>query len=392
MRPVVLCIMSPVLAMSLVGQPQAATSSKPTLWEHNGSTVDLIARGTLREYYYKQPRAGMMEAGARPGSLLFQGRTANGQYFGTAFIFDRQCGKFPYQVSGPILDNYQRVVLSGQAPRVGANCQIEGYWKDTLEFTLLELGASPPVPKPSTGAATRLVPLQKDGGTYVVPVLINGVFTLPFVVDSGAADVSIPADVVLTLFRTGTLEKADFIGEKTYRLADGSTVPSATFRIRFLTVGNVKIGDVTANVAPVAGPLLLGQSFLARFRSWSIDNARQVLVLEPVEPYPQQKPPPQAQVTVAQHLHLRLQPDPRAPEILDYRMPQGSQVTIIDDCQVWTGSGRGAQDADNVWCPVVYASYRGWANAYYLALSDGRRFACVLYPSAQGCLPTSDVW
>ena len=246
-------------------------------------------------------------------------------------------------------------------------------------------GASAPVSKRSTGAAAILVPLQKDGGTYVVPVLINGVFTLPFVVDSGAADVSIPADVVLTLFRTGTLERTDFIGEKTYRLADGSTVPSATFRMRFLTVGNVKIRDVTANVAPVAGPLLLGQSFLARFRSWSIDNARQVLVLEPLEPYSQQKPPPQAHVTVAQHLHLRLQPDPGAPEVLDYRMPQGSQVTIIDDCQVWTGSGRGAQDADNVWCPVVYGSYRGWANAYYLALGDGRRFACVLYPSAQMC-------
>jgi hypothetical protein len=132
------------------------------------------------------------------------------------------------------------------------------------------------------------------------------------------------------------------------------------------------------NVAPVAGPLLLGQSFLARFRSWSIDNARQALVLEPLETHLQQKAPPLVRVVVAQELHLRLQADPHAPDVLGYRMPQGSQVTIAGDCQVWTGSGRGAQDADNVWCPVIYSSYRGWANAYFLVTDDGQRLACVM--------------
>jgi hypothetical protein len=33
-------------------------------------------------------------------------------------------------------------------------------------------------------------------------------------------------------------------------------------------------------MTPVHGSLLLGQSFLSRFRSWSIDNGRQVLVLD----------------------------------------------------------------------------------------------------------------
>ena len=70
-----------------------------------------------------------------------------------------------------------------------------------------------------------------------------------------------------------------FIGKQNYKLADGSTVPSPTFRIRSLTVNKVEIGDVKGTVAPVAGDLLLGQSFLSRFKSWSIDNARQALVL-----------------------------------------------------------------------------------------------------------------
>ena len=47
--------------------------------------------------------------------------------------------------------------------------------------------------------------MKKDGGTYVVPVVINDAITLDFTVDSGAADVSIPEDVVTTLMRTGTI-------------------------------------------------------------------------------------------------------------------------------------------------------------------------------------------
>ena len=59
----------------------------------------------------------------------------------------------------------------------------------------------------------------------MVPVLINGAITLNFVIDSGATDVSVPADVVMTLIRTGTLQDTDFIGTQTYKLADGSTGP-----------------------------------------------------------------------------------------------------------------------------------------------------------------------
>jgi clan AA aspartic protease (TIGR02281 family) len=141
----------------------------------------------------------------------------------------------------------------------------------------------PPLPPPTSSAATlrgTLVPLQIHGGTFTVPVSINNRITLDFILDSGAADVSIPADVVQTLKRTGTLTDADFLGKKTYRLADGSTVPSQTFRIKSLKVGDKVLENVTGSIASVEGSLLLGQSFLSRLKSWSIDNQRQVLVLE----------------------------------------------------------------------------------------------------------------
>ena len=77
-----------------------------------------------------------------------------------------------------------------------------------------------------------------------------------------------------------TEEKPLILGQQIYRLADGSTVPSQTFRIRALKIGDKEIKDVVGSVAGVEGSLLLGQSFLSRFRSWSIDNQRHVLVLE----------------------------------------------------------------------------------------------------------------
>jgi hypothetical protein len=124
------------------------------------------------------------------------------------------------------------------------------------------------------------IPLQRQGGTFVVPVKINNALTLNFTIDSGASDVSIPADVVMTLIRLGTITSADFLGKATYRLADGRTIPSTRFVIRNLKVGDREIDNVTGSIADVEGGLLLGQTFLSRFQSWSVDNRRQMLVLE----------------------------------------------------------------------------------------------------------------
>jgi Aspartyl protease/SPOR domain len=123
------------------------------------------------------------------------------------------------------------------------------------------------------------VRMEREGGVYVVPVRINDSITLNAIVDSGAGDVSIPADVVLTLMRTKTVSPQDFLGKQIYVLADGTRVPSQQFRIRSLKVGNKTIRNVTAGIASVKGDMLLGQSFLSRFKSWSIDNEKHVLML-----------------------------------------------------------------------------------------------------------------
>jgi len=138
-----------LVASGAVASARAQTqtaSAEPTIWDHNGSVVYLVANGQSREFHYQKPRAGMSEVGARPGSLLFRGEIDNGQYSGTAYIFSPHCGPIPFQVKGPILDNDERIMLTGQAPRLGRNCRANESYTSNLEFRRL---------KPNDGAQSQ---------------------------------------------------------------------------------------------------------------------------------------------------------------------------------------------------------------------------------------------
>ena len=113
-------------------------SHEPAIWDHNGSVMYLAESGSSREFHYQKPRPGMLEAGARPGSLLFRGQVDNGQYSGTAYIFDPRCGAIPFQAKGPVLDNDERIILTGQMPKVGRNCRTYGSYTGNLEFRRLK--------------------------------------------------------------------------------------------------------------------------------------------------------------------------------------------------------------------------------------------------------------
>lgn len=123
------------------------------------------------------------------------------------------------------------------------------------------------------------IPLIKKGGVYEIPVEINGVITLNFVLDTGASEVNIPTDVALTLYRAGTIRDADFLPGKTYSLADGSKVNSSRFVLRSLKIGQRRIANVAASIGSVSSSLLLGQSFLEKLGAWGIDSQKQVLTI-----------------------------------------------------------------------------------------------------------------
>jgi hypothetical protein len=148
-------------------------SPEPTIWDHNGSVMYFVENGLSREFHYQKPRPGMLEAGARSGSLLFRGQVDNGQYVGTAYIFNPRCGQIPFQVKGPVLDNDERIVLTGQAPQVGRHCRIDAFYTTSLEFKRLnpvEAGQSQePTRPPDIEDIKPQVPSQVGGELATAP-------------------------------------------------------------------------------------------------------------------------------------------------------------------------------------------------------------------------------
>src|SRR5271165_5765961 len=145
---------------------------------------------------------------------------------------------------------------------------------------------------PTTGSAEQ-ISLKREHGIYMVPVRINQAVSIPFVLNKGAAEVAIPADVFMTLLRIHSVTENDFLGNGSFITTDGIKHESQQFILREVQVGTHVIKDVVANVVPIEGDPLLGQSFLSRLPSWSIDNYSHVLNLstgEAIESTPETPP------------------------------------------------------------------------------------------------------
>lgn len=125
----------------------------------------------------------------------------------------------------------------------------------------------------------QIIAFEPHAGAFAVPVVLNDVVTAKFIVDSGAADVSIPEEIAAALMKSGTLTNADLLGNKTYMMADGTMVPSKIYRMATIRIGGVVMENVTVRISAANSSLLLGQSFLRRLKSWSMDNDRQVLIM-----------------------------------------------------------------------------------------------------------------
>jgi clan AA aspartic protease (TIGR02281 family) len=125
----------------------------------------------------------------------------------------------------------------------------------------------------------QIVAIEPHAGAFAVPVVLNDVLTAKFIVDSGAADVSLTEDMISTLMKSGTMTDADLLGKKTYMLADGTMLQGKIYRMASIRIGGMVMRDVTVRVGGPDSSLLLGQSFLRRLKSWSLDNARQVMII-----------------------------------------------------------------------------------------------------------------
>lgn len=168
--------------------------------------------------------------------------------------------------------------LRGDVPNGQGTLQLADGRQQTGQFRGGDyLGAHPTA---QTVAATASeVALDRRGGTFLVPALLNDAVSLDFYLDSGAADVSVPPATFEALKRAGSIRPEDIIGQESYLMANGASNKATLFTIRSLKVGSIVLKNVRGSVSELAGPPLLGMSFLGRFSSWTVDNGRSILVL-----------------------------------------------------------------------------------------------------------------
>ncbi len=147
--------------------------------------------------------------------------------------------------------------------------------------------------------------LKRVSGVYHVPLRINDVLTRDFVLDTGAAEVVISEDVLSALVKHGSLHERNYLPHQTFILANGARVTYPRVIIDSITLGNVTVRNVPAVIVRKKGALLLGQSFLSKLGSWSLDNRRQVLTVN-------QAPSPNTPSTLAEQRRPSTQRSSRA--------------------------------------------------------------------------------
>lgn len=107
-------------------------------WQNDGSIVRLEASKLIRKFVFYRPSDAMRALNATEGSLRFEGQISGNSYSGTAYLYSEKCGRFPYPVTGTIENNSERVVLTGEAPRLDVQCKETGKRSMRLTFDFIK--------------------------------------------------------------------------------------------------------------------------------------------------------------------------------------------------------------------------------------------------------------
>jgi hypothetical protein len=119
---------------------------------HNGSLMSLEV---LPDHHvvirYAQP-APRLYGFVAPGMVLLEGHWDHQTLWATAYVFTRECGAFPYQVSGGVAPDGS-LVLQGSAPYVVEGCVVWGYTWESSNSRLVFTRVGPPPPARDLGDA-----------------------------------------------------------------------------------------------------------------------------------------------------------------------------------------------------------------------------------------------
>ncbi|MBO9152104.1 retroviral-like aspartic protease family protein [Chitinophaga sp. GCM10012297] len=107
-----------------------------------------------------------------------------------------------------------------------------------------------------------------------------GPFINAWTLDSGADDLLVSDSLVNRLLELKLLSPQDYLGEGTYRVANDQPMQVKIYRLPQLQIGSFTIRNVILTSGKTVKTYLLGKGVLNKFSRWTLDNRREMLILE----------------------------------------------------------------------------------------------------------------
>lgn len=121
---------------------------------------------------------------------------------------------------------------------------------------------------------------RRTGGTFNVDCSVNGL-TLNMIFDTGASDVSISKVEADFMLKNNYLSKDDIRGKQYYQTADGGISEGTVITLKEVRIGDAVLHNVNASVVKSQkAPLLLGESVLRKFGTFTVDNINSRLIIK----------------------------------------------------------------------------------------------------------------
>lgn len=128
------------------------------------------------------------------------------------------------------------------------------------------------------------VPVTTRGGNSLVPVRLNGIISMDFVIDTGASVVLINDDLFNILRKSGTIRNEDLLPDAIFEMANGTKQKQKRFFLQKVQIGSLTLTNVQASAGGNSASLLLGQSALKLLPGWQLDLQRDLLTFNSSQP------------------------------------------------------------------------------------------------------------
>ena len=127
---------------------------------------------------------------------------------------------------------------------------------------------------------TEVAIIRRSGGTFNVDCNVNGL-PLSMIFDTGASDVTISKVEADFMLKNNYLSKDDIKGKKLYQIADGGISEGTVITLKEVKIGDAILHNVDASVVKSQkAPLLLGESVLQKFGTFTVDNINSKLIIK----------------------------------------------------------------------------------------------------------------